>query len=1536
MQNSRKPFACQPGDINHRPPTIEHRMAVCQNGPKVSPAYKNLNYSSHNQSKSNQIKVNQSKSKQTPASDCCFLSIYRSNHHSIRPVAIRAWAIMLVLFCALSVSSGARGQTVYENYTFLTLAGPGLSWFDGSGSAARFSIPAGIARDTNGNLYLADSGNNTIRKITPDGFVSTLAGLAGNSGTNDGTGAGARFNSPYDVAVGGDGTVYVADANNHVIRAISPTGVVSTLAGLAGTPGKVNGAGSAARFNSPRGIVVDSSNNVYVADTSNDAIRKITPAGVVSTFAGTLGSPGTNDATGTSAGFNLPIGLTMDGAGNLYVADFSNKAIRKITTNAVVSTLAGAPGSTNLVDGTNGTFGGPFGITMIGTNELYVTDESAETIREVTLDGVVTTIAGTISQSGYTNAVGTNALFNGPGGIVVDSQTNLFVCDSGNNNIREIAPDSAVTLFAGTPDGGPAANDDGVGNAARFSFPAAVAVDSFTNVYVSDHGNNSIRKITPDGVVTTLAGLSGSAGTNFDGTGTGARFNNPVGITVSSSGNLFVADNGNYSIREVTPLGVVTTLAGSGHFGTNNGIGTNASFNDPIGIAVDTNGNLFVGDSLNQVIREIAPDTTVSTFAGTMGDTGTNNAIGTNANFNFPEGVAFDSADNLYVVDEANSAIRKIAPDATVTTYAGVPGTKGSADGSASTAMFNSPAGVAVDVNGNVYVSDTDNDTIRKITPGGTVTTIAGSPGVTGNFDGTGSDAQFRFLEGMAVDAQGNVYVADANNNSIRKGSPAPPDVPVVDFAGAHTGVIRHFSISNETTTNWSWTFLRKPGGSSAQIVGATTDKPTFTPDVEDIYVIQFQGWDSSGRTVIRRLTLYADNTPPGLSITNPAPGFIASNGLFTVRGTATDNLGVSNVWVQFNGGAWTNASGKANWSKNLALVYTNVVGAAFTNVISAYAEDFAGNVSPTNQVLLPYFRSDRLHLRTFGGGSAKPDLDGVFLQISNTYSITAKAVPGSTFSNWMATIGTNAPFVFTNSPTISFVMQSNLTLVANFLDHQNPTLLITSPKSRQFASNALFTATGTAKDNDSVAAVYYQFNGGAWTNATGTNNWMAQLTLNPGTNTVLAYAQDPSGNVSTTNSAMLNYVPSARLSITGTGSGTLVPGYNGALLAIGTNYTITVKPATGYIFSNWVDHLGIVVSTNPGLTFTMQSNTAFTVNLTPNYHYFARGSYAGLFYDTNNLTATNAGFFSAVLTASNAFTAKVLLGGSTISASGQFSTDGVYSNAVPVKNSAPLVLQLQLDLTGQGRITGTVSGSGWTNAVVANQLVYSAANPPSQQFERFTLVLPGANDSSAQPGGNSYGNITINNLGTVTFAGVLADGSKVAQSTFISKDSEWPFYLSSANGLGVTIGWLTFGPGQGGSLNGHLYWERLPEAGALYPAGFSFTNGIDASGSFYTFYIGRRSLNFTNGMMVLQQADISPAITNYFTLNSNDSLTSTNQPKGSIAIITGIFKGTIVNPANSVSIPVNGVLLQGQTNGFGFFVNSNQSGSVFIGPASP
>ena len=252
---------------------------------------------------------------------------------------------LLLIGCALSGAVTTQAQSNYEPYSFTTLAGIAPGSADGTGRAARFDHPSGVAVDSAGYVYVADTENNTIRRITPSGVVSTFAGLAGSRGSADGAGNIARFAGPSGVAVDSAGNVYVADRENHTIRKITPSGVVSTLAGLAGSFGSNDGTGSAARFSFPTGVAVDSAGNVYVADYGNDTIRKITPSAVVSTLAGLAGNPGSVDGTGSAARFFQPCGVAVDSAGNVYVADTFNSTIRKITPAGVVSTLAGLAGS---------------------------------------------------------------------------------------------------------------------------------------------------------------------------------------------------------------------------------------------------------------------------------------------------------------------------------------------------------------------------------------------------------------------------------------------------------------------------------------------------------------------------------------------------------------------------------------------------------------------------------------------------------------------------------------------------------------------------------------------------------------------------------------------------------------------------------------------------------------------------------------------------------------------------------------------------------------------------------------------------------------------------------------------------------------------------------------------------------------------------------------------------------------------------------------------------------------------------------------
>jgi sugar lactone lactonase YvrE len=295
-------------------------------------------------------------------------------------------------------------------------------------------------------------------------------------------------------------------------------------------------------------------------------------------------------------------------------------------------------------------------------------------------------------------------------------------------------------------------------------------VDASGNLFVGDSSLNTIQEISPTGVVSLVAGSSGLGGST-DGTGTGALFNQPGGIVINSSGILFVADTGNSTIRQIAPGGIVTTFAGSvANKSYKDGTGTAAWFNSPVGIAVDGFNNLFVADSKNMVIRKITPLAVVTTFAGAAGVTGSTDSP---ARFNTPYGMAVAfSTSTVYVGDSDNNTIRKITSLGITSTPAGTALATGSADGTGSVARFNLPEGEATDTAGNVYIADTANSTIRKMTPGGTVTTIAGQAGVQGMVDGTGTASLFNQPEALAVDTVGNIYVADTGNGAIREISP--------------------------------------------------------------------------------------------------------------------------------------------------------------------------------------------------------------------------------------------------------------------------------------------------------------------------------------------------------------------------------------------------------------------------------------------------------------------------------------------------------------------------------------------------------------------------------------------------------------------------------------------------------------------------------------------------------------------------------------------------------------------------------------------
>jgi hypothetical protein len=825
----------------------------------------------------------------------------------LAPGAIRSGLRLLLACLALAATTRATAQ----EYIFTTLAGPddnGPDAVDGRGSAARFNDPWGVAVDSAGNVYVADGGNSTIRKVTPSRLVTTLAGVAGTYGSADGTRSAAQFDVPQAVAVDNAGNLYVADVWNCSIRKVTPGGVVTTLAG--GSGGSADGTGTNAQFDMPEGVAVDRAGNVYVGDMLNNTIRKVTPGGVVTTLAGLAGNQGSADGTGSAAQFNNPYGVAVDSAGNVYVADCFNFTIRKVTPGGVVTTLAGLAGSSGSADGTGraARFYRPVGVAVDSAGNVYVADWLHGTIRKVTPVGVVTTLA---------------SVFDEPRGVAVDSAGNVYVADQGTCTIGKVTAGGVVMTLAGAGGWGSA---DGTGSAARFDWPTGVAVDSAGNVYVADRDNDTIRKVTPGMVVTTLAGQAGSSG-SADGTGSAARFNWPEGVAVDSAGNVYVADMNNDTIRKVTPGGVVTTLAGQGIRGSADGTGSAAQFDLPEGVAVDSAGNVCVADTGNNTIRKVTPGGVVTTLAGLAGSQGSADGMGSAARFNEPEGVAVDSAGNVYVADFWNQTIRKVTPDGVVTTLAGLAGSPGASDGMGSAAQFHGPSGVAVDSAGNVYVGDFYNDTIRKVTPEGVVTTLAGLAASSGGADGIGSAARFYYPWGVALDSAGNVYVADTGNNAIRIGtSNTCPDAPTIDLGVGPVGQLRQLDTSPQTAVAWQWSLIRDPADSVVSFSAANIRNPTFTPDVADLYIFRLEATNATGAICIGTLAFTAVPAPPGIL----APSLVWTNGQFSF--TLQSQAG-SAVEIQAS-------SNLVDWSSLATL--TNQTGALpFTDTDNPFPQRF-------------------------------------------------------------------------------------------------------------------------------------------------------------------------------------------------------------------------------------------------------------------------------------------------------------------------------------------------------------------------------------------------------------------------------------------------------------------------------------------------------------------------------------------------------------------------------------------------------------------
>jgi sugar lactone lactonase YvrE len=801
-----------------------------------------------------------------------------------------------------SVAVGGTGPFSYQwqfngtnltNDIIITVAGNGTAAFSGDNGAAtnaNLQYPFGVAVDGLGQLYIADTDNDRIRKVNSNGIIATVAG--GGSGGDGGAATNASLDYPEGVAVDASGNLYIADTDNQRIRKVGTNGIITTVAGN-GSSGYSGDGGAAtnASLDYPEGVAVDASGNLYIADSDNNRIRKVDTNGIISTVAGD-GEEGYSGDGGaaTNASLQLPVDVAVDVFNNLYIADYDNQRIREVDTNGVITTVAGNGTNGYSGDGgaaTNANLYYPEGVATDSTGNLYVADSYNQRIREVLLYaghptltlsdvgannasnytvvvsspyGSVTSAVATLTvvyppsilvqpasqeilpgnnatlsvtatgtpplyyswffdatnllQAGTSASLIVSNLTAGPLGqytvvitnaygsetsqvatlaflpsvttqpasqtVLAGTDVTLSVAVSGTGpftyqwelngtnlpNIITTVAGNGVATYAG--DGGPATN-------ASLHLPSGVAFDAVGNLYIADYyGNNRIRKVDTNGIITTVAGNGTPSYAGDGGPATNASLNGPCGVALDALGSIYIADTYNQRIRKVEVNGIITTLAGTGTagFSGDGGAATNANFYQPDGVALDTSGNLYIADSRNQRIREVGTNGIITTVAGDGNDTyAGDGSAATNASLDYPYGVAVDALGNLYIADFDNQRIREVDTNGIITTVAGNGTATYAGDGGPATnASLHGPCGVALDALGNLYIADTYNQRIRKVAANGIITTLAGTG--TAGFSGDGGAATNAGLfqpKGLALDTLGNLYIADETNNRVRK-----------------------------------------------------------------------------------------------------------------------------------------------------------------------------------------------------------------------------------------------------------------------------------------------------------------------------------------------------------------------------------------------------------------------------------------------------------------------------------------------------------------------------------------------------------------------------------------------------------------------------------------------------------------------------------------------------------------------------------------------------------------------------------------------
>jgi len=654
---------------------------------------------------------------------------------------------------------------------------------------ANLNNPVAVALDSSGNYYIAASSQNRVFKVNSSGLLTVLAGngLPGYGGDGvAGGAANAMLNNPQSLAVDAAGNVYIADTNNNVIRKVDTSNTITTIAGTQGT------CGTTATFCSPSGVAADAAGNLFIADSNDFEVKKLVlSSNVVSIFAGN-GTPGYTGDGGspTAAELYYPSGVAVDTAGDVFIADTYNFVIREVVkSTGKIKTVAGnnALGQGFSGDGAAATSAQIYYVYQLAVNGTGTTVTIADgqynsRIRQFTVGGKINTIAGSGSV-GFCGdgALATAACLYYPQGVALDSSGTVYVADNNNERIRTFTVGGNINTIAGNGSTTEATVVNGViPSGVDLYYPWAVTEDPSGNIFVADQYNQMVRELVQSsGLVNTFAGNGTYGFTGDGGPATAAEFAYPSGVARDSSGNIYIADESNCVIRMVNPAGTISTFAGIGTnapspscgYSGDGGPATSAQLNVPYTVYVDSKNNVYIPDTNNHVVRVVTGGT-ITTIAGIPGQPGYSGDGGpaTSAKLNVPAAVALDGAGNIYIADSSNHRIREInAATGIISTVAGNGACAFSGDGIAIENSLCYPYGLWTDVNGNLFIADASNNRLRWVNAAGLMTTFAGN-GAAG-YDGDGAfatNAELSQPSGIWEDSVGNFLVADTSNFRIR------------------------------------------------------------------------------------------------------------------------------------------------------------------------------------------------------------------------------------------------------------------------------------------------------------------------------------------------------------------------------------------------------------------------------------------------------------------------------------------------------------------------------------------------------------------------------------------------------------------------------------------------------------------------------------------------------------------------------------------------------------------------------------------------